>query len=210
MKRIVVQRLIRAPVQILRALAFSASLLIGAMPGDVRAQSADANDTARLLAGMQPSPPSPVLALTKEQAWQHHANRLNAIFAQVESRQLARIRTWSRMKLNAPSPVLFYMFSGPDFLYASAFFPNASTYVMSGLEPTGPIPDLTKLSRESLAHGLRNIEESLSSILICIVVVQLQSASSLTLGDFLRSSGSMSISSRMMRRLRCSSASRLM
>ena len=69
------------------------------------------------------------------------------------------------MKLNAPSPVLFYMFSGPDFLYASAFFPNASTYVMSGLEPTGPIPDLTKLSRESLAHGLRNIEESLSSIL---------------------------------------------
>ena len=36
---------------------------------------------------------------------------------------------------------------------------------MSGLEPTGPIPDLTKLSRESLAHGLRNIEESLSSIL---------------------------------------------
>src|SRR4029077_8230364 len=165
MKRILVQRLIRAPVQILRALAFSASLLIGAMPGDVRAQAADANDTARLLAGMQTSPPSPVLALTKGQAWQHHANRLNAIFAQVESRQLARIRTWSRMKLNAPSPVLFYMFSGPDFLYASAFFPNPSPYVMSGLEPAGPIPDLTKLSRESLAHGLRNIEESLSSIL---------------------------------------------
>jgi hypothetical protein len=69
------------------------------------------------------------------------------------------------MKFTAPSPVLFYMFSGPDFLYASAFFPNASTYVMSGLEPTGPIPDLKKLSRESLAHGLRNIEESLGSIL---------------------------------------------
>ena len=165
MKRIVVQRLIRAPVQIFWALALSASLLIGVTPGDAQAQSADANDTAHLLAGMQTSPPSPVLALTKEQAWQHHATRLNAIFAQVESRQLTRIRTWSRMKLNAPSPVLFYMFSGPDFLYASAFFPNASTYVMSGLEPTGPIPDLTKLSREFLAHGLRNIEESLSSIL---------------------------------------------
>jgi hypothetical protein len=114
---------------------------------------------------MQPAPGSSILALTKEQAWQHHANRLNAIFAQVESRQLARIRTWSRTKLTSLSPVLFYMFSGPDFLYASALFPNASTYVMSGLEPTGPIPDLTKLSRESLAHGLRNIEESLSSIL---------------------------------------------
>jgi hypothetical protein len=56
------------------------------------------------------------------------------------------------------------MFSGPDFLYANAFFPNASTYVMSGLEPTGPIPDLTKLSREARARGFRNIEQSLSSI----------------------------------------------
>jgi hypothetical protein len=69
------------------------------------------------------------------------------------------------MKLTAPSPVLFYMFSGPDFLYASAFFPKASTYVMSGLEPLGPIPDLTKLSRESKARAFRNIEESLGSIL---------------------------------------------
>jgi hypothetical protein len=57
------------------------------------------------------------------------------------------------------------MFSGPDFLYASAFFPNASTYVMSGLEPSGPVPDLTKLSREARARGFRNIEESLNSIL---------------------------------------------
>ena len=155
----------RASLQFLGAFAFSLNLLIGVMSGDAQAQSADANDTARLLAGMQPSPPSPVLALTKELAWQHHSDRLNAIFAQVENRQLTRIRTWSRMKLTAPSPVLFYMFSGPDFLYANAFFPDASTYVMSGLEPTGPIPDLKKLSRESFAHGLRNIEESLNSIL---------------------------------------------
>jgi hypothetical protein len=151
----------RAPLQFVGVLAFSTSLFISG----AQAQSADANDTARLLAGMQPSAPSPFLALTKDLAWQRHSDRLNAIFAQVEKRQLARIRTWSRMKLTAPSPVLFYMFSGPDFLYASAFFPNASTYVMSGLEPTGPIPNLKKLSRESLAHGLRNIEESLNSIL---------------------------------------------
>src|SRR5262249_12686353 len=133
--------------------------------GGAQAQSANANDTARLLAGMQPGPGSSLLALTKERTWQQHANRLNALFAQVENRQLARIRSWSGAKIPTPSPVLFYMFSGPDFLYASAFFPNASTYVMSGLEPTGPVPDLTKLSRGSLANGLRGIEGSLSSIL---------------------------------------------
>ena len=56
------------------------------------------------------------------------------------------------------------MFSGPDFLYANAFFPQASTYVMSGLEPTGPIPDLTKLPRGSIPHAFQSIEASLRSI----------------------------------------------
>jgi hypothetical protein len=141
------------------------SLAVVTTAGDAGAQSASANDTARLLAGMQPSPDSPLATITNDRAWQQHASRLNAIFGTVESGQLAHIRAWSRAKLMSPSPVLFYMFSGPDFLYANGFFPNASTYVMSGLEPTGPIPDLTKLSRESLGPSLRNIEEALSSIL---------------------------------------------
>jgi len=160
---IIGQSRITARVQILVALTLAATAFISAMAEGAQAQSA--NDTARLLAGMQPAPGSSLLALTKERTWQQHANRLSALFAQVEDRQLVRIRNWSRAKITTSSPVLFYMFSGPDFLYASAFFPNAATYVMSGLEPTGPVPDLTKLSRDSLAHGLRGIEESLNSIL---------------------------------------------
>ena len=123
-----------------------------------------ANDTARLLAGMQPPPDSPLLVLTKDRAWQEHANHFNSIFAKLKKHQLTGIQTWSRARLTSPSPVLFYMFSGPDFLYANAFFPNASTYVMSGLEPVGPLPDMTKLSREARARGYRNIEQSLRSI----------------------------------------------
>jgi hypothetical protein len=49
-------------------------------------------------------------------------------------------------------------------LYANAFFPNA-TYVMAGLEPTGPIPDLMRLPRGSVGEALRHIEGSLSTIL---------------------------------------------
>ena len=40
---------------------------------------------------------------------------------------------------------MLYMFSGPDFLYATSFFPNASTYVLAGLEPVGAVSDLTRL-----------------------------------------------------------------
>ena len=157
--------MISALVQIFRAIGLFASVLIALMACEVEAQTASVNDIARLLAGMQPSPDLPLLAMTRDRAWQQHANRLNAIFAKVESRQLIRIKAWSQAKLTSPSPVLFYMFSGPDFLYANAFFPNASTYVMSGLEPTGPVPDLTKLSREGRARSFRDIEESLNSIL---------------------------------------------
>ena len=40
---------------------------------------------------------------------------------------------------------MLYMFGGPDFLYATSFFPNASTYVLAGLEPIGDVPSLTSL-----------------------------------------------------------------
>jgi len=50
---------------------------------------------------------------------------------------------------------MFYMFGGPDFLYANAFFSNATTYVLSGLEPVGQIPDISKLQRGSVVQALR-------------------------------------------------------
>ena len=60
---------------------------------------------------------------------------------------------------------MFYMFSGPDFLYADAFFPNATTYVLSALEPPGSVPDLTRLPRGGVGAALYNVERSMSSIL---------------------------------------------
>jgi hypothetical protein len=56
---------------------------------------------------------------------------------QLEQRQLSKIRTWADANLAAPRPTMFYMFSGPDFLYANAFYSKATTYVLSALEPVG-------------------------------------------------------------------------
>ena len=60
---------------------------------------------------------------------------------------------------------MFYMFSGPDFLYANAFYPKATTYVLSALEPPGSVPDLTKLPRGGVGAALASVEHSLGSIL---------------------------------------------
>jgi len=124
-----------------------------------------ADDTARFLAGMAPSAGSPLTPLTMDPLWQRHAKFFDSAFAQLEQRQLSRIRAWGNANLAAPKPTMFYMFSGPDFLYADAFYPNATTYVLSALEPPGSVPDLTRLSRPALAAALYNVERSMASIL---------------------------------------------
>ena len=142
-----------------------AGLLLATSARAQNTQAASADDTARFLAGMQPSANSPLAPLTQEPAAKQHAATFDAAFGNIEKNQLAKIRVWASANLTAPRPVMFYMFGGPDFIYADAFFPKATTYVLSGLEPVGEIPDLTKLPRGSVLQGLRNIEGSLRSIL---------------------------------------------
>jgi hypothetical protein len=129
------------------------------------AEAASVNDTARFLAGMPPSAGSPLAALTKDQSWQQHAKTMDKAFATVEKSPLSQIRAWSSANLKSPQATMFYMFSGPDFLFADAFFPQATTYVMAGLEPTGDIPDLMKSHRRGGIAGLGHLENSMRTLL---------------------------------------------
>jgi hypothetical protein len=123
------------------------------------------NDTARFLAGMPPSAESPLMPLTNDPFWLRHARFFDAAFGQLEQGQLSRIRTWAAANLAAPRPTMFYMFSGPDFLYADAFYSKATTYVLSALEPVGSVPDLMRLPRGGIGYSLYGVERSLGSVL---------------------------------------------
>ena len=94
-----------------------------------------------------------------------HAKRFDAAWAALDKRQISKIKAWSTQYLTPRKPVVFYMFSGPDFLYADAFYPGADTYVMAALEPVGEIPDLTGMSAATLSGGIGRIESSLNSVL---------------------------------------------
>ncbi|HKS20675.1 MAG TPA: hypothetical protein VJS63_15845, partial [Bradyrhizobium sp.] len=144
--------------------AASLMTLAAALPAGA-AGAVSADDTAKFLAGMQPSAESPLAPLTKDPSWQRHARFFDNAFGQLEQRQLSRIRVWSDANLAAPRPTMFYMFSGPDFLYADAFYGKATTYVLSALEPTGQVPDLTRLPRGGVGAALYNVERALGSIL---------------------------------------------
>src|ERR1700736_3867045 len=152
-------------LQTVKTAAVAAAMLFTAAMPTRAADTVSANDTALFLAGMPPSADSPLTPLTKDPAWQHHARFFDAAFGQLEQRQLSKIRAWAATNLAAPKPTMYYMFSGPDFLYANAFYPKATTYVLSALEPPGSVPDLAKLPRGSIGAALYNVERSMGSIL---------------------------------------------
>ncbi len=125
------------------------------------------DDQARFLAGLSVQG-TPLASLSLDNAWLRHANELDKGWLDLEKRQLAKIREWIPQAIGNDTSTrepLFYFFSGPDFLYANTFFPNASTYVFCGLEPVGTPPDVTKLPTSALAPSLGNLRKSLNAVM---------------------------------------------
>ena len=109
------------------------------------------DDSAHFLAGLPVK--GPLEPLTQSEAWRNHANSLDEAWFKKEYHQLTPIRAWMGANANEyynSTNTMYYMFSGPDFLYAHAFFPNASTYILAGLEPVGQVPDLSKVAPGNL------------------------------------------------------------
>jgi hypothetical protein len=137
----------------------------GTQPMSV-ARSSDATDAARYLAGLSVADNSSLASLTRDPRWQAHASAMNTAFAQLEQRQLSNIRVWrSDMIPAGGSKTCLYYFSGPDFLYADAFFPDCTTYILGGLESVDPMPDLLTVPQSSLISTLQNIQISLNTLL---------------------------------------------
>src|SRR5258708_6005862 len=96
-----------------------------------------ATDVARYLAGMPVSQGSPLEPLTRDPQWVAHSNAMNSSFSKLDQRQINNIRIW-RAEVLAPviqsSRTCLYLFCVPDFLYANAFFPDASPYVLPAFD----------------------------------------------------------------------------
>jgi hypothetical protein len=139
-----------------------------AVCGSVFAESgASLDETARLLAGMPVT--GALSSFTQDQRWKGHSAAMDNAWKTKEYFQLGPIATW--MGSHVPEcyrsgGTMYYMFSGPDFLYAYAFFPNANTYILAGLEPVGQVPDVSKMTSDILSVNLSALRNSMSTLLI--------------------------------------------
>ena len=140
-------------------------IAVGAVAGVVQG-AATLDESAKFLAGIPVQ--GPLEPLTRDPGWQSHATTMDEAWRRKEILQLAPIRAW--MDLNAAqhyysTNTMYYMFGGPDFLYARAFFPNAKTYILAGLEPVGQVPDLTAIPPEMLDAEMSALRASMKTVL---------------------------------------------
>jgi hypothetical protein len=87
-------------------------------------------------------------------------------FSDLDTSRFDRMRTWADKELRDrhSERVLFYPFGGPDILNANIFYPNASSYILFGLEPVGELPGLCSMDTEQVNKYLEDVWYSLKDI----------------------------------------------
>jgi hypothetical protein len=146
------------------AVAFLCGALLAANPTGESA-AAGLAETARFLAGKDVASDSNLAEPAQTQSYAEYAEQIRSDWKQFQQPNLERMRTWWTGRAPAKYSTVFYPFSGPDIGNALAFFPDADTYLMFGLEPPGAIPDLQAMDEEAISSGLNELKASLSSIL---------------------------------------------
>lgn len=109
-------------------------------------QPLDINDAARFIAGLPVTGPGALAGWEQTQEWISFSRTISKNWERFKLARLGRIPPWASSHLSNLNPgTVFYPFSGPDFIYVREFFPNASTYILCGLEPIGSQPSLQNL-----------------------------------------------------------------
>jgi len=131
------------------------SLFAGAWELGLSSQSSSINGVARMFAGLDGTASS------------YHQQQMNALWSMHEYSRGQRVRSWAASHIGdlQGHNALFYPFSGPDYLFAHDLFPHAETYILCGLEPAEPLPDLQSMSQGEIASGLDSLRTALSSIM---------------------------------------------
>jgi hypothetical protein len=127
--------------------------------------AAGLGETARFLAGKGVASSSNLAEHARTKAYAEYAEQITSGWKQFQQPNLERMRAWWAGRAPAKYSTVFYPFSGPDIGNALAFFPDADTYLMFGLEPPGAIPDLQAMQDEAIRSGLNELKASLSTIL---------------------------------------------
>lgn len=134
---------------------------------NVPRHAASLNDTARMLAGLPHASADSYPDVRASAVWRAHRDNLDDLWGDYELRHEQPIRRWAAQHIRdlQGAGALFYPFSGPDFLFANAFFPHAETVVLCGLEPAEPLPQLSSVNDADIQAGMEGLRHALNNVM---------------------------------------------
>lgn len=99
--------------------------------------------------------------------WNDYKNSIDTPWTRITDERLLKMDKWTKdevcPKIN-DTALLFYPFSGPDFLNAFHLFPNANGYTLIAMEKLGSIPDLYAMNESDLDGYLDAVNFGLRDI----------------------------------------------
>lgn len=97
--------------------------------------------------------------------WVEHSEFMNEAWKGIDER-LLQMRQWAEQERPAtdhPEAPVLYPFGGPDLISAMQFFPDASSYLLVGLEAPGHLPSPEDFSADALAADLERLRKPFNS-----------------------------------------------
>ncbi len=152
-----------------------------------RCSASSVQEQAEFLAGTPLPRTSSLAALQNHSDYQLHQRELQEQWAFCKRIRYEAMQLWGREHLgHDPSTrgVVRYLFGGPDFLNAHAFFPDARIMVLGGLEPVGEVPPPETLTPGAMAVGLKSLREALHTSLFCGYFITSEMKPQLLQGSF--------------------------
>jgi len=172
------------PSSMIRKIAMPLLLWAGTTP---LAYGSSLQEQAEFLAGI-PLPRQSVLApLQKSPEYLDHQKQLQEQWAFCRRVRYETMQQWGREHLSTDPTsrgVLRYLFGGPDFLNAYAFFPDTRIMVLGGLEPVGNLPPPEGLDPSTLGVALKNLDEALHTSLFAGYFITSEMKPQLSQGSF--------------------------
>ncbi len=136
---------------------------------DTQTVNADAHLTAiaRFVAGKPMEAGDDLYQLSQSEAWQRYSQECTQAWQTYDSKVADSIRAWRDTELGNISEnikTVFYPFSGPDFINANLYFPDANEFILFGMEHPGNIPNPGNIRAESMDAYLHSFSNAISSI----------------------------------------------
>ena len=144
-------------------------------------------EQAEFLAGI-PLPRQSVLSpLQQSPEYRDHQKQLQEQWTFCRRIRYEAMQQWGREHLSqdpASRGILRYLFGGPDFLNAYAFFPDTRVMVLGGLEPVGDLPPPEALDPSALGIALKGLDEALHTSLFAGYFITSEMKPQLAQGSF--------------------------